>query len=160
MVFMLRRPRDVISSLMRFDAMGQQAQSFEEAAWNWERLSHGAYQAYQKLGPDTVFFTDYERLKSDPTTLIREWWEFLEEPYFDKAIETTARRINSSGEAEAAPPVEIDNTALDRLNVIYVGMCAGKPFGSLPWRKELAPFEAVRNDVVNRFTRVITEPGA
>lgn len=157
MVFMLRRPRDVISSLMRFDAMGQQAQSFEEAAWNWERLSHGAYQAYKTLGPDTVFFADYERLKSDPATLVREWWEFLEEPYFDKAVETTARRINSSGEASA--PVEIDNAAIDRLNVIYVGMCSGAPFSSLPWRKELVPFGAVRNHVVDRFTRIITEPG-
>jgi len=154
MIFMLRHPREVISSLMRFDTLGEQAHAFEEAASAWERLTYRAYEAYKTYGPGTVFLSDYRRLKNEPAALIRDWWDFLGEPYFDKAVETTARTINSSGPEQAE--LEFDPAMLERLESLYEGMLADAPLASLPWRESLNPFDKTRTNLVNQFVGLIS----
>jgi hypothetical protein len=154
MIFMLRHPRDVISSLMRFDALGERARAYGEAASAWERLTYRAYEAYTNYGRETVFLSDYRRLRNEPAALIRDWWDFLGEPYFDKAVQTTAQTINSSGPEEEE--IEFDGASLRRLEVLYEGILAGVPIENLPWRADFPAFDKTRGNLVNQFVGLIS----
>ena len=154
-IFMLRRPKDVISSLMRFDAMGASAYQFHEAAYEWERLTYRGYEAHQALGADTVLLTDFEKLKRDPERLLSEWWDFLEEPGFDRAVETLERRINSSGDGSVNDS-DVDDLSIDRLNILYEQIIANTPMDQMFWSDSFKPFSTIENDIVTRLARCVS----
>lgn len=148
-IFMLRQPEQVLASLMEFDVAGGESRSFEQACDEWERISQSGYEALQVLGSDRVFLSSYQRLKDEPEMLVRDWFDFLGEPNFAKAVETLGHRINSSETSRTLPPEYASE--LQRLTALYNGMSAGVAYDSLPWKNPRDSFRARRRTIVDRL---------
>lgn len=156
-ILMLRRPEQVIRSLMRFDKAGGVRRGFSESQRIWEQLSIYGYEALRRLGSDRVMLTPYEKLAESPSAMLDQWFAFLGEARFPKATETFGRTINSSGAHE----FEFDEDAkseLARLNDVYDGIVGDTPIEDLPLRIHFDKFEARENDIMRRMMECIGDP--
>jgi len=98
----IRDPFDVIASMMQFDRAGGEPLAPEEAALMWMRLTNYGLLAYRAYGPDVVKIVRHADIVSDPVHCLREVFDFLGEPRYERAGDTFGTRLNSS----RIPPAE------------------------------------------------------
>lgn len=95
-IHIVRRPADVVASMVHFDRMGSATMAPLQALDAWrERVSY-AHTAERAFGSDVVHRLRYSDLIDDPRSAMRRIFNFLGEPYFDTAAETFRVRLNSS----------------------------------------------------------------
>ncbi len=100
-LFAIRDPFDVIASMTRFDRAGGTRLSAEEAALMWLRLTNYGWLAYRAYGPEVVKIVPHADMVAKPAGCLREVFDFLGEPRFERASETFGARLNSSRIPEA-----------------------------------------------------------
>ncbi|UXC89772.1 sulfotransferase [Sphingobium sp. RSMS] len=140
-IFMLRDPRQVIRSLMKHSNAGGVDQSAAEAVRIWETMSKNGYEALERLGPARVMLTPFDLLQKDPARLVRQWFDFLDEPGYAQAARTMGKTINSSGDTSPLGDNILEREEWSRLDTLYRGMLAGEPMDRLPWTDAVWPFE-------------------
>jgi hypothetical protein len=140
-IFMLRDPREVVRSLMKHSNAGGVDQSASEAARIWETMSKNGYETLERLGSARVMLTPFDLLRREPARLVRQWFDFLDEPGYAQAARTLQKTINSSGDTSWLGDNVLEREEWDRLDMLYQGMLAGEPMNSLPWADAVWPFE-------------------
>ena len=141
-IFMLRDPRQVVRSLMKHSHAGGIDQPASDAVRIWETMSKNGYEALDRLGSARVMLTPFDLLRSEPARLVREWFDFLDEPGYAQAVRTLQKTINSSGDTSRLGDNILKQEEWDRLDTLYRGMLACKPIDTLPWAEAVWPFEA------------------
>jgi len=101
-LFAIRDPFDVIASMMQFDRAGGEPLAPEEAALMWMRLTNYGLLAYRAYGPEVVKIIRHADIVSNPVHCLRDVFDFLDEPRYERAGETFGMRLNSS----RIPPAE------------------------------------------------------
>ena len=93
----IRAPQSVVASLERFDALGQQSRSWEQALSEWTHHATAAWDTEQALGSENVFRVDFRRLESDSEALLSDILTFLGEDMCFDCLQPLGKRWNSSG---------------------------------------------------------------
>lgn len=101
-LFAIRDPFDVIASMMQFDRAGGEPLAPEEAALMWTRLTSYGLLAYRAYGPEVVKIVRHADIVSNPVYCLRDVFDFLGEPRYERAGDTFGTRLNSS----RIPPAE------------------------------------------------------
>lgn len=101
-IYLVREPRAVVRSLMRFHEVEGPAFSFEEAVLAWESLNMAGYEAAKELGPTVVLPVRYADLANDPDRTLDRIFAFVDAPAFPKAAESFGQMINSSPDQPVA----------------------------------------------------------
>jgi len=95
-LFAIRDPFDVIASMTQFDRAGGDPLTPEEAALMWLRLTNYGLLAYRAYGPDVVRVVRFDDLIGHRAGTLRDIFDFLGEPRFERAGDTFDTRLNSS----------------------------------------------------------------
>jgi hypothetical protein len=155
-IFMLRDPREVVRSLMKHSNAGGIDQSASEAVRIWETMSKNGYEALERLGQARVLLTPFDLLRNEPIRLVRQWFDFLDEPGYAQAAKTLQKTINSSGDTSQLGDNVLEQEEWDRLDTLYQGMLAGEPMNSLPWADAVWPFEEREQHFTTRLKSCIS----
>jgi hypothetical protein len=140
-IFMLRNPRQVVRSLMNHSNAGGVDRPASEAVRIWETMSKNGYEALEQLGSTRVMLTPFDLLHKEPARLVRQWFDFLDEPGYVQATRTLQKTINSSGDTSWIGDNMMEQREWDRLDALYRGMLEGEPLNALPWADDIWPFE-------------------
>jgi hypothetical protein len=147
-IYLLRKPRDVMTSLINFHSIGGRLYSVRQAGDDWERLNRTASRFLHSQGRDRVMLALYDDLVTQPADLMDRIWNFIGEPSFHRSLETLSSRINSS--IEKAPLV-IDSEHMKNLNKIYQQIILDTQPDRIDWSIPAhGTMEAEQNDVVER----------
>ena len=96
----VRRPTDVIASMIHFDKAGGQATQIREAAEMWRRMTQWTILGARAFGSDAVKFVSYEHVVENPRSRLDQLFDFLGEPRTPQAAVVYENRINSSSVSE------------------------------------------------------------
>src|SRR5262249_35071581 len=156
-IHIVRDPVAVAASMARFDRIGGERAEPSAALETWRQRVRMAHLAERAYGGDVVRRIRYEELIDEPKRMMREIFEFLEEPDFDPAAEIFDVRLNSSQvtskeleETRKAIAPEIIEDALE----LYEQASANLPVAMSPdavARRELDEF---MNDQVARLEQL------
>jgi hypothetical protein len=150
-IYLLRKPREVMTSLINFHTIGGKHYTAEEAADEWERLNRLAYLFLHSQGRDRVMLALYDDLVEQPAKLLDRIWNFIGEPPFQRSLETFSSRVNSSSKKT---PLVIDEERMKVLDKIYRQIMLDVPPDRINWsRPDAGTLEAQRNDIVERLRR-------
>lgn len=107
-LFHLRAPHGVIASLEKFDVAGGEARARDAALQIWVNHVRAAWYTERVLGANRVFRVDFDRLQSDPASLMADICSFLEEAPSEDCAAFLNRRLNSSGTHDSDIRGELD----------------------------------------------------
>ena len=95
-IHLLRRPEDVVASLMKFEQAGGINQSTEQGLMTWLNHTYSAVLARRGFGPDVVLTVEYADLIADTTGALEQICNFLGEAFHPDCLLPFRKRINSS----------------------------------------------------------------
>lgn len=152
----IREPRSVIASFVKFRSIGGLAYSPEQASLAWLQAAWMILWAHEKLGRDRVKIVDYSEF-ANPARLIRDILYFVSEPnavVCRKPFQTT---INSS-QVSDEDLKSIDNPLLERCATIYANIGAGHTLSTIDWGSDvISPnYDEWFQDMINRLVKVIS----
>lgn len=148
-LYLLRRPRDVIHSLINFSSIGGKAYSVADAADQWELLNRSAYQFKHSIGKDRAMLILYDDLVEHREDVLERIWNFLGEPSFNRSGDTFDERINSSVKNI---PLADNEERVKNLDNVYRQIVLGIPPARIEWTipSEAEP-EALTDTIVGRI---------
>jgi hypothetical protein len=148
---LIRDPRDVVASLLRFDRVGSQSYEFSDAIRQWMRLTELSMHLVERLPARRAIVVPFQKIASDPQTEIRRVFDFLGEPWFDQAADTYSVRINSSATSEEER-AQLDGPELDHATALFDGILAGTPASELDWGPSaVGSLDSMTNDLIDRI---------
>jgi hypothetical protein len=155
-IYLLRKPHEVMTSLINFHTIGGRGYTVEQAANEWERMNRAAYDLLQSQGRERVTLALYDDLVEQPAHLMDRIWHFVGEPPFRRSLDTLSTRINSSVKESS---LTADEERMKRLNNIYRQIILNTPPAQINW--SLPPSgtaEERRNDIVERICACFRGP--